>query len=392
MANPTTAGSGDPSPPVGSSAKPSPPTGPPTASASSSATRRSPRRRRDVASRLVQAVGARKAPRARGSSGRRLFAFDRRSACRLVAGADEAGRGCLAGPLVAAGVLFDYERADHPRAARAERAERLQAAHRARRARSSTRSCCAAPRACRGRLALRARDRRARPAQDQPRRAARRDARRHRAASPGEVLCLRRRLLGARLRAPPARDRRRRRHQRRDRGGLDRRQGHPRPLHAPRRRASTRAGASPSTSATRRPCTARRSLARASRRCTGCPSSRSPTSSWRSSQRRSHHAPSMWSRRSRRSWRRRSRRSRRSGSCGRVGADVLLVAQPCGGQAPQARALAGRSQASGCWSGRDAPRRALARRVLTSANTSVRPSNAIRSISPWRVRTLRAER
>jgi ribonuclease HII len=27
---------------------------------------------------------------------------------RLVAGADEAGRGCLAGPLVAAGVLFDY--------------------------------------------------------------------------------------------------------------------------------------------------------------------------------------------------------------------------------------------------------------------------------------------
>jgi ribonuclease HII len=29
---------------------------------------------------------------------------------RLVAGADEAGRGCLAGPLVAAAVLFDYER------------------------------------------------------------------------------------------------------------------------------------------------------------------------------------------------------------------------------------------------------------------------------------------
>jgi ribonuclease HII len=28
---------------------------------------------------------------------------------RLVAGADEAGRGCLAGPLVAAGVLFDYD-------------------------------------------------------------------------------------------------------------------------------------------------------------------------------------------------------------------------------------------------------------------------------------------
>jgi ribonuclease HII len=45
----------------------------------------------------------------RSASGRRLFAFDRRLGVRLVAGADEAGRGCLAGPLVAAGVLFDYE-------------------------------------------------------------------------------------------------------------------------------------------------------------------------------------------------------------------------------------------------------------------------------------------
>jgi ribonuclease HII len=38
-----------------------------------------------------------------------LFAFDRALGTRLVAGADEAGRGCLAGPLVAAGVLFDYD-------------------------------------------------------------------------------------------------------------------------------------------------------------------------------------------------------------------------------------------------------------------------------------------
>jgi ribonuclease HII len=45
----------------------------------------------------------------RASSGPRLFAFDRRLGVRFVAGADEAGRGCLAGPLVAAGVLFDYE-------------------------------------------------------------------------------------------------------------------------------------------------------------------------------------------------------------------------------------------------------------------------------------------
>jgi ribonuclease HII len=39
-----------------------------------------------------------------------LFRFDRGLGVRFVAGADEAGRGCLAGPLVAAAVLFDYER------------------------------------------------------------------------------------------------------------------------------------------------------------------------------------------------------------------------------------------------------------------------------------------
>jgi ribonuclease HII len=48
--------------------------------------------------------------RSRASSGRRLFAFDRGLGCRWVAGADEAGRGSLAGPLVAAAVLFDLER------------------------------------------------------------------------------------------------------------------------------------------------------------------------------------------------------------------------------------------------------------------------------------------
>src|SRR5207248_7861942 len=41
---------------------------------------------------------------------RRLFRFDRELGIRFVAGADEAGRGCLAGPLVAAAVLFDLER------------------------------------------------------------------------------------------------------------------------------------------------------------------------------------------------------------------------------------------------------------------------------------------
>jgi ribonuclease HII len=43
------------------------------------------------------------------TSGRRLFAFDRALGTPLVAGADEAGRGCLAGPLVAAAVLFDHD-------------------------------------------------------------------------------------------------------------------------------------------------------------------------------------------------------------------------------------------------------------------------------------------
>jgi ribonuclease HII len=41
---------------------------------------------------------------------RKLFRFDRALGVRFVAGADEAGRGCLAGPLVAAGVLFDLDR------------------------------------------------------------------------------------------------------------------------------------------------------------------------------------------------------------------------------------------------------------------------------------------
>jgi ribonuclease HII len=41
-------------------------------------------------------------------SGQRLLRYDRRLGVRYVAGADEAGRGSLAGPLVVAGVLFDY--------------------------------------------------------------------------------------------------------------------------------------------------------------------------------------------------------------------------------------------------------------------------------------------
>ena len=68
-----------------------PPTGRPTASA--------PSRSRTGRRRLARS--------------RRLFAFDRGLQSRFVAGADEAGRGCLAGPLVAAAVLIDYESLSH---------------------------------------------------------------------------------------------------------------------------------------------------------------------------------------------------------------------------------------------------------------------------------------
>jgi ribonuclease HII len=81
----TTAASGDPSPASGSSARRSSPTGRRTESASSK--RAAARRRRRAA---------------------RLFRFDRQLGARFVAGADEAGRGSLAGPLVAAAVLIDY--------------------------------------------------------------------------------------------------------------------------------------------------------------------------------------------------------------------------------------------------------------------------------------------
>jgi ribonuclease HII len=45
----------------------------------------------------------------RRQTGQKLLRFDRGLGVRLVAGADEAGRGPLAGPLVVAAVLLDYE-------------------------------------------------------------------------------------------------------------------------------------------------------------------------------------------------------------------------------------------------------------------------------------------
>jgi len=52
---------------------------------------------------------AKRRARARRRKAAKLFRFDRSLGSRFVAGADEAGRGSLAGPLVAAAVLIDYE-------------------------------------------------------------------------------------------------------------------------------------------------------------------------------------------------------------------------------------------------------------------------------------------
>ena len=59
--------------------------------------------------RPVASGSSKRSKRRKRSSGSRLFRHDRGLGYRFVAGADEAGRGCLAGPLVAAAVLFDYE-------------------------------------------------------------------------------------------------------------------------------------------------------------------------------------------------------------------------------------------------------------------------------------------
>jgi ribonuclease HII len=73
-----------------------------------------------IAATVARAITAAQAPpaergtprrrtvRARQRRAARLFRFDRSLGARFVAGADEAGRGSLAGPLVAAAVLLDY--------------------------------------------------------------------------------------------------------------------------------------------------------------------------------------------------------------------------------------------------------------------------------------------
>ena len=87
---------------------------------------------------LADAADARDAKR---RTGRRLVQHDRGLGVRCVAGADEAGRGCLAGPLVAAAVLFDVE-ALGVREVRALRRSTTPSSTTPRRARRSTRSSC----------------------------------------------------------------------------------------------------------------------------------------------------------------------------------------------------------------------------------------------------------
>ena len=53
-------------------------------------------------------MGSSEAVKRRRRQAAKLFRFDREQGARFVAGCDEAGRGSLAGPLVAAAVLIDY--------------------------------------------------------------------------------------------------------------------------------------------------------------------------------------------------------------------------------------------------------------------------------------------
>jgi ribonuclease HII len=125
VASPTTAVTGAPSHRSGSSERRSSPTGLPIESEPSSeggvelpepaaaeARRRTNGRRSNPGSERATTGSGRgaKGKRRVARPGRKLLSFDRGLGVRFVAGADEAGRGCLAGPLVAAAVLLDLER------------------------------------------------------------------------------------------------------------------------------------------------------------------------------------------------------------------------------------------------------------------------------------------
>ena len=206
---------------------------------------------------------------------RRLFAFDR-GARQPLRRRRRRGRARL--PRRAAGRRRGADRlrgALARRPPRARRPARLQADDRGAARRSCTRACCGRPSGSASSSAARAGS-----------------TRRGLHVTNIEALSQRAGAAGGRTPRRPAsstasrcrdcavphrRGDRGRRDERRDRRRLGDRQGHPRPLHARRRRRSTPAGASRSTSATRPPSTARRSSGSASRRCTAARSSRSPT-------------------------------------------------------------------------------------------------------------------
>ncbi len=301
---------------------------------------------------------------------------------RFVAGADEAGRGCLAGPLVAAAVLIDYERLSHAdrralgglhdskQMTEERRLEMFPAVLRAaERVSVVIRSAAGIDR--RGLHvtnieALSAALERLSPGEQAtclvdgfrlPRCAVP-----HRAVVQGDATSAA--IAAASVLA----------------------EGDARPLHARGGARRIPAGGSRSTSATRPPSTARRSRRSGSRRCTGAPSSRSPTPS------------SSWP----------------EGALSEGAFDVLEVdraAAPVEGDADgveaDLRRSGGRSRRAAIQAvarrrirsclrrstariGRSGPKAAPARPALTSTKTRARPSRATMSSSPWRVRALRS--
>ena len=159
----------------------------------------------------------------------RLFRFDRSFGSRFVAGVDEAGRGSLAGPLLAAGVLIDLERIG--------RSERRALAHLDDSKQKSPEEREALyPHVIRAAACFRSRCARCAAIDTRGLHVSNLAALSEcmRAIAPPDAVCLVDgfRLPGVRRRAH--RGRRRRRAQRGDRGGLGDRQGHARPLHAPR--------------------------------------------------------------------------------------------------------------------------------------------------------------
>ena len=166
------------------------------------------------------------------TSGQRLLRYDRRLGARFVAGVDEAGRGSLAGPLVVAGVLLDYESSARP-----PRSRPLALLNDSKQVtRRSGRSCFARSSGARP-------DRRAGVLRRARSTATGCTARTSRArVVPRRALTAGGGVRGRRLpprpeRATAPRDRRRRHEERGDRGSLDRREGGARSRHAPDGRA-----------------------------------------------------------------------------------------------------------------------------------------------------------